>query len=546
MAKFEFTSPEGKSYTVEGPEGATQEQAFQILQSQLGSNQAKNEPSRLDTAIGAAGNLMAGAVRGAGSIGATLMAPVDAAARAVGVQNDFIGRDDRRASMDSGLQSMGADPSSLPYQAGKIGAEIAGTAGAGGVIANVAGRALPAATQLNPLLQSIGSFGMNAGGRTGAAGALTRAGGGAVSGAAQAGLVNPEDAGVGAAIGGAFPLAAQALGRTGQAVGNVMRGPQPTSELLNAAQQARNVGYVMPPTQVQPTMTNRLLEGFSGKLTTAQNASARNQQVTNRLAAEAVGLPGDVAITPEALNAVREQAGSAYKALAELPVAPPVPGSSVMNRPSVDGFNPRSALEELRQARNDATQWFAAYARSASPDDQKKAKAAAGIATAIESQFEKYAKEQGRADLVPAMQEARKLIAKTYTIEKALNPTTGTVDARKLGNMVTKGKPLTDELRTAGEFANRFPKAAQTVEQMGSLPQTSPLDWAASATMSGITANPLAMAGVMARPATRAAILSPYMQNRLPVAQQNQLLDFLGQVPVTDWVSRSAPVIGAQ
>lgn len=35
MPSFEFTSPEGKTYTVAGPEGATKEQAFQMLQSQI-------------------------------------------------------------------------------------------------------------------------------------------------------------------------------------------------------------------------------------------------------------------------------------------------------------------------------------------------------------------------------------------------------------------------------------------------------------------------------------------------------------------------------
>lgn len=35
MPDFEFTSPEGKKYTVSGPAGATKEQAFQMLQSQL-------------------------------------------------------------------------------------------------------------------------------------------------------------------------------------------------------------------------------------------------------------------------------------------------------------------------------------------------------------------------------------------------------------------------------------------------------------------------------------------------------------------------------
>jgi hypothetical protein len=36
MPTFDFKSPDGKSYTIEGPDGATPEQAFQILQTQLG------------------------------------------------------------------------------------------------------------------------------------------------------------------------------------------------------------------------------------------------------------------------------------------------------------------------------------------------------------------------------------------------------------------------------------------------------------------------------------------------------------------------------
>lgn len=37
MPTFDFTSPDGKVYSVEGPEGATQAQAFDILQSQIGA-----------------------------------------------------------------------------------------------------------------------------------------------------------------------------------------------------------------------------------------------------------------------------------------------------------------------------------------------------------------------------------------------------------------------------------------------------------------------------------------------------------------------------
>lgn len=43
MPDFTFTSPEGKSYTVSGPEGATKDQAFQVLQQQLSAGTAKED-----------------------------------------------------------------------------------------------------------------------------------------------------------------------------------------------------------------------------------------------------------------------------------------------------------------------------------------------------------------------------------------------------------------------------------------------------------------------------------------------------------------------
>lgn len=39
MPTFEFTSPDGKTYEVEGPDGSTHEQAFEVLQKQLGGQQ---------------------------------------------------------------------------------------------------------------------------------------------------------------------------------------------------------------------------------------------------------------------------------------------------------------------------------------------------------------------------------------------------------------------------------------------------------------------------------------------------------------------------
>lgn len=166
------------------------------------------------------GNVGAGLVRGAGSIGATLLAPVDAAARAMGVQNSIVGRTDRRQAMDEALSGMGAETDSLAYQGGKLGGEIAGTAGVGGTIAGL-GRAVPAvATKAGPLLDAIGAAGFKAGGATGLPGMGARVAGGAITGGAAAGLVDPRSAGAGAVIGGALPPVAAGAGAAGRWLGS--------------------------------------------------------------------------------------------------------------------------------------------------------------------------------------------------------------------------------------------------------------------------------------------------------------------------------------
>src|SRR5262245_55302542 len=45
MPTFKFTNPEGKTYRVEGPEGATQEQAWEMLQSQTGGLDFARSPA---------------------------------------------------------------------------------------------------------------------------------------------------------------------------------------------------------------------------------------------------------------------------------------------------------------------------------------------------------------------------------------------------------------------------------------------------------------------------------------------------------------------
>lgn len=173
-------------------------------------------------------NIAGGAIRGAGSIGATILSPIDAAARAAGIQNEWIGRTDRREMLDAGMRELlGADPESLAYQAGKIGTEVAGTAGVGGTFA----KAAQATGAPQVLVNALRTAGMSSGRASGVPATVaqrgvdygTRLGAGALTGAASAGLVNPEDAGTGAMIGGALPLA-MSVARAGASGGRRILG----------------------------------------------------------------------------------------------------------------------------------------------------------------------------------------------------------------------------------------------------------------------------------------------------------------------------------
>jgi hypothetical protein len=153
------------------------------------------------------GNVAAGAVRGAGSIGASLIRPFESAEENTA----------RRMAMDEALKSMGAEPESLAYGGSKLVGEIAGTAPLGGVIARPLAAAAPyAPTIINPIVNALRSSGFSSGipvakGAPLAARAAdigARVVGGGVTGGATAALTNPEEIGAGTSVGAGLAVAA--------------------------------------------------------------------------------------------------------------------------------------------------------------------------------------------------------------------------------------------------------------------------------------------------------------------------------------------------
>ena len=401
------------------------------------------------------GDAIGGQLRGAGSIGATLLAPIDAAARflnggkPINIGGYDIAGQDRRQGMDAGLDSAGVDRNSSAFQGNKLIAEIAGTSGAGGLVAKGISAIPGAAAALPTLLPAIKSGGMLANGATGGYGMAARVAGGAVNGAATAGMVNPDDAFTGAAIGAAMPVAAKVLAATGSYLGKPSApGVNPTT--LATAQAGMDAGYLVPPNMLQPSFKNQVIESISGKQATQQIVSMRNSDVTEGLVRKALGIADDVPLTQGTMEDLRKTAGQAYANVA-----------NISPQASAD-------LEALKQARNDSQGWFKAYNRSASPDDLAKAKAGMQTANQLETVLENHAADAGMPELIPALRDARRDIAKTYTVGRALNDSTGTVDARILGRMSEKGLPLSDGLDVAGKFASAFPSITKSPMQVGS------------------------------------------------------------------------------
>lgn len=343
--------------------------------------------------------------------------------------------------------------------------------------------------------------------------------------------------------GGAAFLGGKLVEKGGQAVTGLFQKSEANaaqSAAQNAVkdqttQAAQEAGYVIPPTGANPTLFNRALEGYAGKITTAQSASMKNQAVTDTLAKRALGIPENEALSTASIAAVRKDAGKAYddvksigkvssdnqfaadiQALgakdAQLSAEVPEMGNkqlqnlvAALNKP---GFSADTAINLTRKLRSDAN---ANFKNAADPDKLALAQAQRGASDAIEGLIERNLAATGDTAKLAAFRAARERIAKSYSVEQALNESSGSVAANSLAKQFAKGKPLSGDLKTIAQTAQVYPKATQEITS--SMPGVSPLDYAAFGGISAALGNPGIMAGVLGRPLLREGLLSkPYQQ----------------------------------
>lgn len=317
---------------------------------------------------------------------------------------------------------------------------------------------------------------------------------------------------------------------TASATRNLKNVPPQTRKIID---EARDAGYTLPPSQTNPSLTNKVIESLSGKIKTNQAAALRNQEVTNNMAKKALGIPQDQPLTVETLKTLRAGAGSAYDNIAAIGEIRPGPEYAKKLEKIIDpyvkaaqGFPdvaPNPIIQEIRNLKSDAFPAEAAIAQVRVLRESADTAYAAGnkalgraykeAAGAIEDSIEAQAKKLGSAvpqELLKEFRDARKLIAKTYSVQSALNDASGNVVATKLARQLERGAPLESELRSIARTAQAFPKSVQSVDQMAQSLPLSPLDIGTAVIGYG-TLGPYGTAGLIARPAARGMIMSsPY------------------------------------
>jgi hypothetical protein len=302
-----------------------------------------------------------------------------------------------------------------------------------------------------------------------------------------------------------------------------------------ALEKANDAGLVVPPSTTNPTLLNKFLESWGGKIATAQDASLRNQPKIDSLVKRDIGLNAADDVAEGTLPAIRQEAAAAgytpvkgvgtirldekyAKALDEIaaPYAKSEAAFPGLNKTDVvstaaslkqKAVNSDTAIDSIQIIRDKAEAAF-------SSGDSATGKAYKAMAKALEDAVERSLSRRGEdaQKMLADFRNARQLIAKTHSAQKALNPELGNFDARKFAQMLNQGKPLSGGMKKAGQASQAFKEATKLSTDSGSVRNLDTVFGAAGAIATG---NPWPLIYPFTRMAARDFMLSQLGQKLL-------------------------------
>ena len=345
------------------------------------------------------------------------------------------------------------------------------------------------------------------------------------------------------------------IGRVGKMIPEAIK---TTPEKIATFLRAREAGYIVPPSQMQPTWTTRALESISGKAETGQIASMRNQETTNKLARQALGLSPEAPLSKESMQSYRKaQIDMGYEPVRDvgivnlgksfnqslddiiksntgegsIPAAENKQVTDLVNSfktKKLSFVNSSDVVDAIRVLRQNADE---AYGKG----ENALGRANKAIAEAYENGLDNALQQFKQPELLQNYRAARQNIAKSFDVESAIKEGSGNVDAKKLAALLQKGKYLSGGLEIAAQFGNVFKQAARTPEEIGSpgvnnlRPYASTAMATGGATLGSMVGGPAmgviggltgGAIGMGAPAAARSVLFSPRMQARLAQTPQ--------------------------
>ncbi|VAX07961.1 hypothetical protein MNBD_ALPHA03-1280 [hydrothermal vent metagenome] len=324
------------------------------------------------------------------------------------------------------------------------------------------------------------------------------------------------------------------------AAGALAKRPPPTVNV--AAEKANSLGLKVLPKDIRDTGPQDVAQGTAGTVPLKQLASKENQPKIDAIVRKDLDIPDNAPLSVETLQSVRAKSGEVYESAKNIGSITAdkafirnmdklkAPGALAKDFPNavkkdmvseVGKYNVKSASAEgiisaMRSLRRDADAGFG----STDPQIKSMARTQKKIADQLEGLLGRAVKQK-KPGFYEDFVSARRRIAKTYTVQKALKGES--VDAVMLGKALVKNKPMSDGIKDVAEFGRDFGSVAQV-----NPPQVTnfrPMDWIAGAV--GGMVRPELMALVAARPALRKLLLTKKYQDalvKLPARRVEKLL----------------------
>ena len=354
-------------------------------------------------------------------------------------------------------------------------------------------------------------------------------------------------------------LLGKAMQGAGRVAGNKLAASERNAAIKNAdtlmkrghQSAARAEGFVNSPSEANPTITNQFLESLAGKAATRQEAQIRNAGKTTALTRRALGLPDDAILNSEKFKEVIKANYKPYEEIAKLPTPPSLAqgysGSRTITTAKQD-------LESLIKAHDEVRALSRINSLNPTQETRALLRAEKAKIADLENRFDIRAQQAGRPELVEELNKARVNIAKAYTAKDATNKSTGMVDARDFGKRIDKEKPLTGEMRIAGDFEQSFPNAfrdpehvpAPGVNQLVRMVMPFLGAGAGNAMAGPYGAAAGAIAPEVASTAARKLILSGPYQNlfaKIPVAERSSVLKIMDALMNSGTSQRLRPAL---